>query len=147
MAAETVLKTVAEELNDIPGTFADKKGIFCMDTVIAERKVLLSKQKLSYTARFKVDESAKEVTFTEKLTETKAGLGAGGMDDFGSGAGFRKSRVVSGPGGLEGVIDQQSSLFGKKFDFSFNYKRVRETVKKAAEENGYAFTYKIWTKL
>ncbi|MEA3507693.1 MAG: ribonucleoside-triphosphate reductase [Synergistota bacterium] len=147
MAAETVLKAVETALSDIPGTFVDKKGVFCMNAVIAERKAFLSKQKLSYTARFRVDESAGEVTFTEKLSETKAGLGAGGMDDFGPGAGFRKSKFASGPGGLEGVIDQQSNLFGKKFDFSFNYKRVRETVKQAAEQNGYAFTYKIWTKL
>jgi len=144
---ENIVKMVRSSIQDIPGEFQDKKEVFCLDCVIAERKAFLSKQKLSYTARFKVDDTAKEVTFTEMLKEESSGLGAGGTDDMSPGFSFRKSSSSSGPGGLEGVVDQQSSLFGKKYDYTFDYKKVRATVKEAAETEGYSFIYKIWGKL
>ena len=147
MSREKVLQRVAEKIKDVPGTFVDKKEVFCLDSVIAERKAFMSKQKLTYTARFKVDEGSKEVTFTEMLKEEKSGLGAGGLDDPGPGLSFRKSKVSSSTEGLEGVVDQQASLFGKKYDYTFDYKRVRSAVKEAAESEGYSFTYKIWGKL
>lgn len=147
MSRESIVQKVREKIAGIPGDFQDKKEVFCLDCVIAERKAFLSKQKLSYTARFRVDDAAKEVTFTEILKESKSGLGAGGADDISPGFSFRKSSVASGPGGLEGVVDQQASLFGKKYDYTFDYKRVRAAVRETAEEEGYSFTYKIWGKL
>ncbi|HDQ93483.1 MAG TPA: ribonucleoside-triphosphate reductase [Synergistetes bacterium] len=147
MSRESVLEKVKERISDIPGSFVDKKEVFCLDCVIAERKAFLSKQKLSYTARFRVDDPSKEVTFTEMLKEVKSGLGAGDSDGMSPGLSFRKSKVSSGTGGLEGVVDQQSDLFGKKYDYTFDYKKVRSAVKEAAESEGYSFTYKIWGKI
>jgi len=147
MSREIIVRKIIEKTSGLPGNFQDKKEVFCLDCVIAERKAFLSKQKLSYTARFKVDESAKDVSFTEMLKEEKSGLGAGGLDESGPGFSFTKSSVSSGAGGLEGVVDQQSSLLGKKYDYSFDYKLVRSAVKEAAEGEGYTFTYKIWGKL
>lgn len=147
MGRENILQMVKSSIQDIPGEFQDKKEVFCLDCVIAERKTFLSKQKLSYIARFRVDDSSKEITFTEMLKEEKSGLGAGGTDDISPGFSFRKSSSSSGPGGLEGVVDQQSSLFGKKYNFAFDYKKVRAAVKEAAEREDYSFIYKIWGKL
>ncbi len=144
---ESMIQMVREKIQDIPGDFQDKKEVFCLDCVIAERKAFLSKQKLSYTARFRVDDVAKEVTFTEMLKEVKSGLGTGGADDISPGFSFKKTSFSSGPGGLEGIVDQQSSLFGKKYNYTFDYKKVRSAVKEAAEAEGYSFTYKIWGKL
>lgn len=147
MGRESMIQMVREKIQDIPGDFQDKKEVFCLDCVIAERKAFLSKQKLSYTARFRVDDVAKEVTFTEMLKEVKSGLGTGGADDISPGFSFKKTSFSSGPGGLEGIVDQQSSLFGKKYNYTFDYKKVRSAVKEAAEAEGYSFTYKIWGKL
>lgn len=147
MSEETVLRKIQEGLQGIPGTFERKKDVFCLDTVIAERKAFLSKQKLSYTARFRVDESTREVSFTEKLDERKSGLGVGGSDDISPGFSFRKTSTNSTMEGLEGVIDEQSTLFGKQYSYTFDYKRVRAAVKQAAESEGYSFRYKIWGKL
>ncbi|MDO9508936.1 MAG: ribonucleoside-triphosphate reductase [Thermovirgaceae bacterium] len=147
MSRESIAQKIREKTHGIPGEFQDKKEVFCLDCVIAERKVFLSKQKLSYTARFRVDDAAREVSFTEMLKEVKSGLGAGGADDLSPGFSFKKTSFSSGPGGLEGVVDQQSSLFGKKYDYTFDHKLVRSAVREAAESEGYAFNYKIWGKI
>lgn len=147
MSEEKILRKVQEQIKDLPGMFERKKEVFCLDVVIAERKAFLSKQKLSYTARFRVDEANREVTFTEKLEERKSGLGAGGTDEFSPGFSFKKTSTNSTMEGLEGVIDEQSNLFGKQYSYTFDYKRVRSAVKQAAESEGFSFQYKIWGKL
>lgn len=147
MSEEKILRKVQEALGELPGNFERKKEVFCLDVVIAERKAFLSKQKLSYTARFRVDEAAREVSFNEKLEEQKSGFGAGGIDDISPGFSFKKTSTKSTMEGLEGVIDEQSTLFGKQYSYTFDYKKVRAAVKQAAESEGYSFRYKIWGKL
>ena len=62
-----------------------------MEAVIAERKAFLSKKKLTYICRFKVDEPAKEVRFFEMLKESGFGVASGGCDgEMSSGFGFKK---------------------------------------------------------
>lgn len=146
MKQERILQRVRERLPDGIGEFQSKKEVFSLERVIAERKAFLSRQKLLYTARFRVDEDAREVRFTEMLTERKSGLGAGGSD-LGPGVGSKKSSFAAGTGGLEGVVDERSSLFGQKYDYTFDYKQVRSAVKEAAEAENYAFNYKIWGKV
>ncbi len=146
MKQERILQRVRERLPDGIGEFQSKKEVFSLECVIAERKAFLSRQKLLYTARFRVDEDAREVRFTEMLTERKSGLGAGGSD-LGPGVGSKKSSFAAGTGGLEGVVDERSSLFGQKYDYTFDYKQVRSAVKEAAEAENYAFNYKIWGKV
>jgi hypothetical protein len=147
LSEEIILRKVQEALGELPGNFERKKEVFCLDVVIAERKAFLSKQKLSYTARFRVDEAAREVSFNEKLEEQKSGFGAGGIDDISPGFSFKKTSTKSTMEGLEGVIDEQSTLFGKQYSYTFDYKKVRAAVKQAAESEGYSFRYKIWGKL
>ncbi len=146
MKQERILQRVRERLPDGIGEFQSKKEVFSLECVIAERKAFLSRQKLLYTARFRVDEDTREVRFTEMLTERKSGLGAGGSD-LGPGVGSKKSSFAAGTGGLEGVVDERSSLFGQKYDYTFDYKQVRSAVKEAAEAENYAFNYKIWGKV
>ena len=145
MSGSQVVETVQRLLQGLPGVFEPKGDVYCLDAVIAERKAFLSKQKLSYTGKFRVDEASKEVRFTEQLAERKSGLGAGG--DMSPGFSFKKTKTRSSMDGLEGVIDETSTLFGEKYEYSFDYKRVRAAVKEAAEGAGYSFKYQVWGKL
>lgn len=141
-----ILERVNGFIEGLPGRFEPKGDVFCLEAVIAERKAFLSKQKLTYYARFKVDGPKGLVTFTEKLEERKSGLGAGGVDES-VGTGFKGWKTSSSADGLEGVMEEQSRLFGEKYQYSFDFKRVREAVRRAAEEAGFSFEYRLWGKL
>ncbi|MCX7828036.1 MAG: hypothetical protein N2315_02390 [Thermanaerothrix sp.] len=147
MSGENILKAAQDAISSVNGKFEKKGDVFCLNVMIAERKAFLSKQSLWYTARFKVDEASKQVTFTEMLEERKSGLGAGDLDGISQGFSFKKTVTKSGTDGLEGFIDEQSDLFGKKYSYSFDHKAVREAVRRAAEAEGYSFKYSIWGKL
>lgn len=147
MSESQIVPTVQSLLQGLPGAFEAKGDVYCLEAVIAERRAFLSKQKLSYTARFRIDEALKEVRFTEQLVERKSGLGAGNPDGLSPGLSFKKTRTHSTPEGLEGVIDEASTLFGEQYAYTFDYKRVRAAVKEAAEKGGYAFRYQIWGKI
>jgi len=142
------LQAVNEALGGNPGA-SERKGDLCsLRALLAERKGFLSKQALWYNAKFRVDQGSRTVTFTEMLEERKSGFGAGDLeDDISPGFSFKKTVTKSGSQGLEGIIEEQSNLFSKKYSYSFDLKRVREAVKKAAEGNGYSFNYNIWGKV
>ncbi|EHM10318.1 hypothetical protein TheveDRAFT_1196 [Thermanaerovibrio velox DSM 12556] len=147
MSEQTILQAAQEAAKELNGKFEKKGDVFCLNALIAERKAFLSKQSLWYTARFKVDEASRQVTFTEMLEERKSGLGSGDLEDSPSGFSFKKTVTKSGTEGLEGIIDEQSVLFGKKYSYSLDLKKVREGIKRAAEVEGYSFKYSIWGKL
>ena len=113
--------------------------------VIAEQKSFLSKKSVEYSARFAVDDESHVVRFFEMLKESGSGM-SGGDSDFGGGWGVSKETYKTGPGGREGNIEQQGSLLGKKFAFTFDYGRVRNDVRTIAERNGYQFTYQVTPK-
>jgi hypothetical protein len=116
-----------------------------MEAVIAERKAFLSKKKLTYICRFKVDEPAKEVRFFEMLKESGFGVSSGG-GEVSTGFGikketyntFGKERTVS--------IEEQSKLFGKDYSVKFDFGAFRGAVRKAAEGAGYRFDVKLMEK-
>lgn len=126
----------------IGGTIQEKKGVYTLSAVIAERKAFLSKVKLEYIARFKIDEAAKEVKFSEMLKEAGSGL-SGGSDDMSPGFGFKTETYKTGAGPREGSIQEQSELFGKKFDYRFDYSTVRRQVEEKTSAAGYAFSYQL----
>lgn len=130
-----VIRTFAEGL---PGTLKEKRGIFSLEVVVSERKAFLSKKKLTYSARFRIDDESRELRFTEMLTESGAGMSAGD-----SGIGFKAEAYRTGGGGREGTIEQQSSLFGKRYDYTFDFKTVRAFMENAAAQEGYAFRYQL----
>src|SRR5665647_1748533 len=65
-----------------------KDGSLAMEALIAERKAFLSKRKLTYKCKLRVDDGARCVTFWEMLVEK--GSGVSGGDDMAPGFGFKK---------------------------------------------------------
>ncbi len=114
--------------------------------VVAERKSFLSKKKLEYSASIKIDDDNKQVSFTEMLKESGSGLSSGGGYDDGisPGFGFKAGSYKAGPGGISGNIEEQSKLFGKDYNYSFDYANIRNSIKEIAEKNDYSFKYSIF---
>lgn len=140
--------TLREEIQAIveavPAELAERKGIFSFTYVVAERKAFMCRQKLVYSARFRIDDGKKELLFSEMLKETGFGLGAGSSDDgMSPGVGFKKFSTKTGMGPREGVIEERSTLFRKKYNYTFDFSRLRESIKAAATAAGYSFVYKF----
>lgn len=128
----------------IPGAeLKEKKDIYELSFIVAERKAFLSTQKLEYKAKFRVDDTNKVVKFTEMLKESGAGVsGGGGMDDT-PGFGFHKESYKVGGGARDGTIEEQSNLFGKKYEYKFNWGAVKQNIEYIAKNAGYDFKYQI----
>jgi len=141
-------QTITEIGKAIPGQFeVQKDGSARMEAVIAERKAFLSKKKLTYICRFKVDEPSKEVRFFEMLKESGFGLSGGGSDDeMSSGFGFKKETYNTFGKERSGSIEEQSRLFGKDYSYKFDFGAFRGSVRKAAESAGYRFEVKLMEK-
>ncbi len=114
--------------------------------LVAEQKSMLSKKKVEYSAKFKVDDKEREVRFFEMLKESGSGMSGGDSSDFGGGWGVTKTSYKTGPGGIEGTLEAQGALLGKKFAFTFDYGKIRNAVKAIAEQNGYRFEYQVLPK-
>lgn len=120
-----------------PGPLQPQKdGSLAMETLVAERKAFLSKRKLTYKCRLRVDDVARSVTFWEMLVEK--GSGVSGGDDMAPGFGFKKETYSTKGKELSGSIEEASSLFGKDFDYNWDYTVVRNMVRGAAEAAGYS---------
>jgi hypothetical protein len=113
-----------------------KDGSLAMEALIAERKAFLSKRKLTYKCKLRVDDAARSVTFWEMLIEK--GSGVSGGDDMAAGFGFKKETYGIKGKERSGGIEEASSLFGKDFDYTWDYAAVRTTVRAAAEDAGYS---------
>ena len=64
-------------VGSIGAELKEKNGAYTLTLVVAERKAFLSKKKFEYIARFRVDDSARELKFTEMLKETSSGVSSG----------------------------------------------------------------------
>ena len=140
--------SISDELKSIvvgiPAKISEKKGIYEFEVTIAERKAFLSKQKLVYLAKYRVDEQNKEVRFTETLKESGAGMSSGIIDSgMSPGFGFKKESYNTMSGAREGNIEEMSKLFGKKYEYKFDFGSVRKRFESKAKENGYRFNYKL----
>ena len=125
----------------IPANLKEKRGVYSVEFTVAERKVFLSKKRLTYRAKFRIDEENKELRFTEMLKESGSGMSAGG--DLGPGFGFKKESYKTGTGPREGSIEEQSRLFGAQYSYTFDFAKVRTFIENEAVNAGYAFTYQI----
>lgn len=131
-------------VSGIPAKISEKKGIYEFEVLLAERKAFMTKQKLIYSAKFRVDEGNREVRFTEMLKESGAGMSSGGIDSgMSPGFGFKKESYNTLSGPREGTIEEQSNLFGKKYEYKFDFGAIRKKFESKAKENGYKFTYKV----
>jgi hypothetical protein len=142
-----MIEEIKKALETYNGTWKDKKGAVEFSTLIAERKAFLSKKKLTYSARVKIDEDTKLVQFSEMLVEAGSGLSSGssgGFDgDMSAGFGFKTESYNTTSGAREGNIEEQSNLFGKKFDYNFDYAEIRSKIEEIAKSAGYEFKYQI----
>lgn len=134
------IKKIAEEIG---GSVKEEKGIYVIDAVIAERKAFLSKKKLSYIAKMRVNDEEKLIKFTEMLKEAGSGLSMGSGDNMSPGFGFKSESYNTMGGGREGSIQEQSNLFGKNYTYNFDYAKVRKAVEELAKKNGYKFNYQV----
>lgn len=119
----------------------EKKGAYTLRLVVAERKAFLSRKRLEYVARFNVDDSARELRFTEMLKETGSGVSAG--EDSSPGFGFKAETYRTGAGPRGGSITEQSDYFGKQYTYSYDWGTLRTWFEQAAAAAGYAFVYSI----
>jgi hypothetical protein len=120
----------------------EKNGVYTLTRVVAERSAFLSKKKLEYIARFRVDDVARELTFTEMLKETGSGISTD-VDGISPGFGFKAETYKTGRGPREGNIAEQSSYFGKHYSFSFDWNSVRTRIEQAVQAAGYRLTYSV----
>ncbi|OFW58188.1 MAG: hypothetical protein A2133_00700 [Actinobacteria bacterium RBG_16_64_13] len=113
---------------------------------MAEQKSFLSKKRVEYSAKFKVDDDDRAVRFFEMLKESGAGMSGGDALDVGGGWGFSKETYKTSLGGRDGSLEAQGSLLGKKYAFTFDYGRIRTAVQAIAQRNGYRFDYQVTPK-
>ncbi len=139
----SIIEAIKSNLKDVAGEWSEKKGIHAFETVIAERKSFLSRKKLTYSAKLRVDDAAKQIKFTEMLKESGFGLTSGAGDGMSPGFGFKTESYNTLSGSREGSIKEQSDLFGKKYEYKFDWGTVRHGVEEVAKQNGYQFKYQI----
>ena len=127
---------------EISADLKESKGAYTLECVVAERKGFLSRKKLVYRARFKIDEEKKELRFTEMLKESGWGLSSGDADQS-PGFGFKKETYKQGLGPKEGTIEEQSRMFGEKYQYKFELGKIRKAIEEQAKILGYKFSYHI----
>jgi hypothetical protein len=140
------MKEVIEKITkELDGRVSEKKGIVSVEATIAERKAFLSKKKLTYSFKVKADDENKVVQFSEMLKEAGSGFSSGGGFDseMSTGFGFKKESYNTLSGAREGSIEESSKLFGKTFEYKFDYSKVRKEIEAAAKAKGYKFEYQI----
>ena len=115
-----------------------KDGSLAGEAVLAERKAFLSKKKLTYKCKARVDEGARVVRFWEMLIEKGSGVSSGG-DDFGPGGGFSAGTYKTGGKERSGSIETVSSLFGKDYSYQWDFAAVRTGLQQVAAAAGYSW--------
>lgn len=139
-----MIEQIKQSLEKYSGTWKEKNGVWEFNSVIAERKAFLSKKKLTYQAKMRIDSVANKINFSEMLIEAGSGLSSGGFDDeMSSGFGFKAETYNTISGERKGNIEEQSNLLGKKFEYKFDYKEIRSNVESLAKEAGFTFEYQI----
>lgn len=140
-----LIDAIKKSVESREGKWNEKKGVWDFSATIAERKAFLSKKKLTYTMRVKIDEAAKVVKFSEMLMESESGLSTGSDFDSGLSTGFgvKTESYNTFKGALQGSIVEQSNLFGKEYTYQFDFKELRSKVKEAVEQAGYKFEYQV----
>lgn len=73
-------KALAELLTGLGGEVRERGGTVEFTRILAERRVFLSRKKLVYRARLRVDDGARAVHLSESLSETGSGLAPDSFD-------------------------------------------------------------------
>lgn len=138
----SIQEEIRQFVQSISGELQEKKGLYEISLLLAERKAFLARQKLEYKARFRIDDTRKCIKFTEMLKESGAGLSGGDLDTT-PGFGFKKETYNTLSGARSGTIEEQSNLFGKKYEYRFDFQKIRNAIEEIARKNGYEFHYQI----
>jgi len=133
---------IRQVFSALPVECSEKKGVFTIECILAERKSFLSKKKLVYILKYRIDENEREFRFTEMLKESGSGLLGGDLDSS-AGFGFKKTTYRTGSGPREETIEEQSVLFGKRYKYAFDFKAVRAAVEQKVREAGFSAAYRI----
>jgi hypothetical protein len=141
----TLMDEIKQSLTTFNGKWGEKKGLWDFSTTIAERKAFLSKKKLTYSARLRVEESAKTVKFSEMLVEAGSGFSSGTDFDSGMSTGFgvKTESYNTFKGSGQRTIQEQSKLFGKDYSYQFDFNEIRTRVQTVTEKTGYRFEYQV----
>lgn len=141
-----MIEEIKKALEGFNGTWKEKKGLWEFSSLIAERKAFLSKKRLTYSAKMRIDDDSKVVKFSEMLMEEGSGLTSGGSyndEGISPGFGFKTETYNTFKGAREGNIEEQSNLFGKKYEYKFDYKEIRLKAAEAVKSADYRFEYQI----
>jgi hypothetical protein len=139
-----ITEKIGKITKETSGKLSKKKGVFSLELQIAERKAFLSRKKLVYICRFRIEKEKKIFKFTETLKESGFGLSTGTDDlEMSPGFGFKKTSYNTLSGAREGTIEEQSKLFGKDYSYKFDYGKIRKDFEKIAKAAGYKFAYQI----
>ena len=145
MELQQTLSEIGETLP--PGFARQTDGSLKLEAVVAERRSLLSKKKVTYICRMRVDETAKQVRFFEMLKESGFGVSGGGTgDDLGPGFGFKREVYGSSGKKRSASVEEQSRRFGKDYSFTYDLGKFREAVRQASEAAGFSFEVKLSEK-
>lgn len=136
---ENIKSDIMELGRNYPSEFREaRNNILNLEITVAERKAFLSRQRLTYRCSLKIYDNDKIVKFFEILKESGAGVSAGSIDDdFSPGFGFKAEKTKIGFSGREGNIKEQSDLFRQKYEYNFNFEKIRNEIKEIADRYGY----------
>lgn len=138
-----LLEEIQKIAAGISAAISAKKGVYTIEAVIAERKAFMSTKTLTYRATFRIDDTAKQLIFSEMLKESGAGLSTGLDSEMSPGFGFKTETYNTMSGARQGTIQEQSDLFGKKYQYKFDYQTIRAAIEAKAKEAGYGFEYRV----
>jgi hypothetical protein len=125
---QNIIDEIKKAFENYDGKWNEKKGVWDFSATIAERKTFLSKKKLTYAVKMRIDDDAKVVRISEMIIEVGSGLSSGGGFDDGmsTGFGFKTESYNTFSGARRGTIEEQSKLFGKDYCIiSINRGRVK----------------------
>ncbi|MCL5072211.1 MAG: ribonucleoside-triphosphate reductase [Actinobacteria bacterium] len=138
----TVKEAIIKTGESLPAKFVEEKNdLLRLEYTVAERKSFLNKQRLTYRCKVKINDDKKMIKFFEILSEVGSGISSGGYDgdSISSGFGFKAEKTKYTSGVREGSIEEQSVLFGKKYNYDFDYKKIRQEIKNIVDNFGYDF--------
>ncbi len=129
---------IIKKSESYPAVFQAKgNSILEMEFVVAQRKSFLNTQKLTYICKMRINDEKKEIVFFEMLLEKSAGFSSGTDSDFSSGFGFKAEKYSLGMNKRDSTIQEQSNLFGKKYNYEFEYGKIRRDIEGLALDLGY----------
>jgi hypothetical protein len=115
-------------------------GTMSLEAVAAERRSILSRKRLVYVCRVRVNERTHVVRFFEMLKEVELGLSVGGVDGgMSPGLGFKREVFALSGKERRGTIEERSRLLGSDYTYRFDPEKFRDMLRQAATGAGYSF--------